>query len=213
MKILQLAFTIAFAFALLALPFAFSSAQMVSTPYWCQSGQSGYWSSYPCSSSYSGNYNYSYTYSYPYQYGNTYGYPQYPYNYQNYYNYSYAYPTPSCTITVNSSYAGSYYGYGYMYNQPATLSWSASNATSAYIYPDVGTVATYGSRTVYPAPNTTYRMTVYGQGGTNTCETTYYQQYPNDQYQYQNYNYYNYPYQNQYNYPYQYQYGYPYYSW
>ncbi|MBI4093421.1 hypothetical protein HY417_00500 [Candidatus Kaiserbacteria bacterium] len=212
MKSLQIASMIILVFALLVVPLAFLSAQTVGTPYGCPSGQTGYWSSYPCGGS---NYNYSYVYSYPYQsypyqQSYMYGYPNYPYNYQNYYNYSYAYPTPSCTITVSSSYVGGHYGYGYVYNQPATLSWSASNATSAYIYPDVGTVATYGSRTVYPAANATYTMMVYGPGGTNTCQTTYYQQYPNYQYQYQYQNYYNYP---NYNYPYQYQYGYPNYWW
>lgn len=212
MKSIHNTFAIVIALVFLCVPFAFANASTVSTPYWCPSGQTGYWSSFPCSSyGSSSNYNYSYVYNYPYQYGGTYGYPNYPYNYQNYYNYSYAYPTPSCTITVSSAYGGGYYGYGYMYNQPATLSWSASNATSAYITPEVGTVATYGSRTVYPAPGTTYRMTVYGPGGTNTCQTTYYQQYQQyPYYQQQYYNYYQYPYQNQY--PYQY-YGYQNYWW
>lgn len=199
---------------LVALPFAFSHAMSITTPYWCGSS----WSSMPCSSYNYGNYNNSYVYSYPYQsypqqYSYQYGYPSYPYNYYSNYNYGYAYPTPSCIITVSSSYANSYYGYGYMYNQPATLSWSANNATSAYISPDVGTVATYGSRTVYPAQNMTYTMTVYGPGGTNTCQTTYYQQYQQYQpyYQYQQYPYQQYPY-NQYQYNnYQYQYSYPYY--
>ncbi|MBI2610454.1 hypothetical protein HYW60_00745 [Candidatus Kaiserbacteria bacterium] len=203
---------ISIALMLLLVPLAFAAAQTVTTPYWCQSGQTGYWSSYPCSSylptGQAGNY--SYTYTNPYQYSYTYPYNyQYSYPYMNY-NYAYAYPTPSCTITVTSSYGGSSYGYGYWYNQPATLSWSSSGASSAYIYPDVGVVATYGSRTVYPAPNTTYRMTVYGPGGTNTCQATYYQQYPYyqptyyQQYQYYQpyYQYYQYP--SSYNYPYSY---------
>lgn len=168
-----------------------------------------------------------------YWYGSSYGYGGYPYNsypytYQNYspYSYSYsnyyAYQQPSCSISITSpSYGyGGYYGYGYQ--QPVTLSWSSSYATAAVITPNVGSVATQGSTTVYPSSeNRTYTLTVSGPGGTYSCTTPYYQQssyymggnyysgynaYP---YSYQSYPYYNY----QYPYYQQYNYGYPYYQY
>ncbi len=88
---------------------------------------------------------------------------------------SYNYPTyqqrPYCTISI-SNYGGSNYGtYG---NRLATLTWSSSYGTSAYISPNIGAVAPYGSMTVYPTYSTIYTMTVYGQGGTATCQTTNY---------------------------------------
>src|SRR3989344_4981739 len=42
---------------------------------------------------------------------------------------------PSCWITLSSQYGGSY-----QYNQPATLSWGSTNASSASISPSVGSV-------------------------------------------------------------------------
>ncbi len=219
--------TLLFLVALLSVPLAITSAQTVTTPYWCQSEQTGYWSSYPCGSylptGQAGNYDYSYVYSYPKMYSFSYRYPYsytYPYFYNYpYYNYLYRYPTPSCTIMVTSSYSSSYYGYyGYSYlpaqagNQPVTLSWSSSGASSAYISPNVGTVPTSGSRTVYPSANTTYTMTVQGPGGSSTCQTTYYQQYYS-YYPHQYYQQYYYPYQYYQPYYYQYHYGYPNYNW
>ncbi|HEY4517104.1 MAG TPA: hypothetical protein VJG64_04130 [Candidatus Paceibacterota bacterium] len=80
----------------------------------------------------------------------------------------YTFPSPACTI-----YASNAYSYNtYNYNQPITLTWSSSNATSAYISPNVGTVNTSGSTTVYPSGYTTYTLTVSGAGGTATCQTT-----------------------------------------
>jgi hypothetical protein len=85
----------------------------------------------------------------------------------------YVYPqnytqTPSCTITL------SYNGYNSGYNNSAaTLTWSSTYATSAYISPSVGNVAPSGSRTVYANPGTIYTMGVSGQGGSGRCQTTY----------------------------------------
>lgn len=74
-------------------------------------------------------------------------------------------PTPSCTIYASNGYVASY-----GYNAPVTLTWSSSNATSAYISPNVGNVQAQGSTTVVPTGYTTYTMTVYGPGGTATCQ-------------------------------------------
>ncbi|RJQ34392.1 hypothetical protein C4556_02630 [Candidatus Parcubacteria bacterium] len=161
-----LLYALAAALLLFAAP-AVAEAQVATTPYWCGS----YYSSSPCSTYGYGYGNYP---SYSYQY-------YYPYNYQQYpYYYPYTYPRPTCVITVSYPYA-LYYGY---YNQPVTLSWSSINATSAYIYPNVGAVSTSGSTTVYPSQGTTYTLTVNGPGGSNTCQTTYYQQTPYYQYPY-----------------------------
>ncbi|OGG73184.1 hypothetical protein A3A38_04770 [Candidatus Kaiserbacteria bacterium RIFCSPLOWO2_01_FULL_53_17] len=96
---------------------------------------------------------------YPY-----YNYPNYNYPYSTYpYNY---YATPSCTITLG----GYSYNQNQIYNQTATLSWSSYNATSAYIT-NIGSVAVNGAQAVYPQQNQNYTMTVYGSGGTATCQT------------------------------------------
>lgn len=84
--------------------------------------------------------------------------------------YTYA-AQPSCTITITYNTNNAYGPYS---NQLATLTWSALNATSAYISPTVGTVSNYGSMTVYPTNGQIYSMTVYGQGGTATCRTQAY---------------------------------------
>ena len=79
---------------------------------------------------------------------------------------------PSCWITLSSQYGGSY-----QYNQPATLSWGSTNASSASISPSVGSVGTSGSQTVYPGTNQTYTMTVYNsQGQSANCQTSSYSQ-------------------------------------
>jgi hypothetical protein len=52
------------------------------------------------------------------------------------------------------------------------LTWSSQNASSAFINPNVGSVATNGSMTVYPPVNTTYTLTVIGTIGQSvTCQT------------------------------------------
>ncbi len=143
------------------------------------------------STSYGTNYQYSYPYGTSYNYGTNYQYTN-PYN-SNYSNYyyggQYAYPTninyypygshpshqsytrPSCSITITpaTGAAESSYRWGY----PMLLTWSASNATSASISPEVGSVTPTGSRIVY-AKGSTYSMSVYGPGGTATCQTASY---------------------------------------
>lgn len=135
---------------------------------------SGYWNGYQ----YSYPYQYSYdTYygGYPYDnygyYGNYYGSYSYPTNYypygSHYSQYGYSNP-PSCSITITpaTNYSRDTYRWGY----PMQLTWSSSNATSASISPDVGSVSPSGSRVVY-ATGQIYSMAVYGPGGTATCQT------------------------------------------
>lgn len=81
------------------------------------------------------------------------------------------YQRPYCTITINYNNSTNYGPYS---NQLATLTWSSTGATSGYISPIVGSVSAYGSMTVYPTNGQIYTMTVYGQGGTATCQTTSY---------------------------------------
>lgn len=81
------------------------------------------------------------------------------------------YQRPYCTITINYNTNNNYGPYS---NQLATLTWSSTGATSGYISPIVGSVSAYGSMTVYPTNGQIYTMTVYGQGGTATCQTTSY---------------------------------------
>lgn len=74
------------------------------------------------------------------------------------------YQTPYCTIMLT----------GGAYGQAATLSWSSTYGSSAYISA-IGSVTTSGSRVVSPSGNQVYTMTVYGYGGqTATCQTTAY---------------------------------------
>jgi hypothetical protein len=99
---------------------------------------------------------------------------RYPYVYQ--YPQQYNYP-PTCTITIQpagSSYTANSYPFGY----PLLLTWSSSNATSASISPEVGSVSPNGSRIVYAknwGGGRVYTMAVYGAGGkTSTCQTSSY---------------------------------------
>lgn len=80
---------------------------------------------------------------------------------------------PSCWITLsNYNYGGSY-----NYNQQGTLSWGSTNATSASISPNIGSISTSGSQMVYPSGNQMYTMTVYNsQGQSATCQTSQYNQ-------------------------------------
>ena len=162
---------------------------------------------------------YSNSYQSPYQY-QPYQYQQYPYqnSYPNYYNnsyysnnqysYNYYYPQPTCTITAvpapgtyASSYGNRYYGaYGYPMSQYTTmlLSWSSTNATSAYLSFNTASVAPYGSMVVYPQAGQTYTMTVSGPGGTASCSAATYRPYTNaNSYAQYPQNYYP-PYQNSY---------------
>ena len=81
--------------------------------------------------------------------------PQYPVVYTA--------PAPYCTI-----YQAQAAGYG----AGVYLSWSSTNATSAYLS-NVGSVNLNGSQTVYANSATTYTLTVYGQNGQSaTCYTS-----------------------------------------
>lgn len=84
-------------------------------------------------------------------------YPQYP-----------TYPAPYCTIS-HTQYTAYNYGTKQIY-----LSWTSSNASSAYLS-GYGSVAVNGSQTVYAAASQTYTLTVYGYNGQQaTCQTTVY---------------------------------------
>lgn len=75
----------------------------------------------------------------------------------------YTQPAPYCTIRQAQA---SGYGVNSVY-----LSWTSTNATSAYLS-NVGSVNANGSQTVWNAGNTVYTLTVYGNGGSATCQTT-----------------------------------------
>lgn len=81
--------------------------------------------------------------------------PQYPVVYSS--------PAPYCTIHQAQA---SGYGVNSVY-----LSWSSTNANSAYLS-NVGSVNVNGSTTVWNSGNTVYTLTVYGNGGSATCQTT-----------------------------------------
>jgi len=53
--------------------------------------------------------------------------------------------------------------------QSVTLRWSATNATSVSVTPEVGSVATEGSANVSPTQSTTYMATATGPGGSATA--------------------------------------------
>lgn len=178
----------------------------------------GYNNNYYSQGTYGGTYDGSYYNNY---YGDNYFNGYYDYNTSGYYdNYhgGYGYgrrPTCSMTLTYDTNNSTHYYN-SYMHS-PATLTWTTWNATSGTISPDVGSVGRSGSRTVYPYGQQTYTMTVYGQGGSNTCQVTavspyisnYFNQYPyyyntsnfNYSYPYNYGSYYNYTYPTSYTYP------------
>ncbi len=52
---------------------------------------------------------------------------------------------------------------------PATLSWTSTDATQVTIAPDVGTVNAEGQKAVTPAASTTYTITASGPGGSATA--------------------------------------------
>lgn len=72
----------------------------------------------------------------------------------------------SCWITLAPRYGGN--------AQEAILSWGSNNADSAYISPNIGSVGTQGSRTVYTDNYVQYTMTVYRDGNSAVCRTTQY---------------------------------------
>jgi hypothetical protein len=55
---------------------------------------------------------------------------------------------------------------------PLTLRWAAINAYTLDISPGIGTVATRGTRTVFPQAATTYTLTVTGTGGTKVASVS-----------------------------------------
>jgi phospholipase C len=55
---------------------------------------------------------------------------------------------------------------------PATLSWTTTNATSVSIAPGIGTVPASGSTTVTPSATTQYTLTATGNAGTATAAAT-----------------------------------------
>ncbi len=76
-----------------------------------------------------------------------------------------AHPAPYCSISVTNTYGVGYYG------GQQTLTWNSTNAHSASINPSVGSVSTSGSRSVSNMHGQVYTMTVWGPGGTATCQT------------------------------------------
>jgi hypothetical protein len=87
----------------------------------------------------------------PYAYAPVSGYQ--PTHYQPAYH-----PAPFCTISVSNNYGAQ-----------QTLTWNAVNATSASITPHIGSVPVSGSRVVSSLYGQAYTMTVYGPGGSATC--------------------------------------------
>ncbi len=83
--------------------------------------------------------------------------------------------TASTTITVNAApptVAFSATPTTIETGQSSTLSWTISNATSASIDNDIGSVALNGSKTVSPVVTTIYTLTAIGNGGTVTTTAT-----------------------------------------
>lgn len=76
------------------------------------------------------------------------------------------YQRPSCTITFTPTYNAYQYA-----NTSGTLSWTSNDATSASISPNIGSAGLSGSQYVSAYQSQVYTMTVYGQGGSNTCST------------------------------------------
>ena len=56
--------------------------------------------------------------------------------------------------------------------QSVTLRWSATNATSVRLTPEIGTVAAEGNTSVTPRQSTTYIATATGPGGTATASAS-----------------------------------------
>ncbi len=67
-------------------------------------------------------------------------------------------PKPTATITVSPT--------SIERGQSTTVEWSAENATTVSISPEIGSVQAKGSRSIRPQQSTTYRLTASGPGGT-----------------------------------------------
>ncbi|HSP17424.1 MAG TPA: hypothetical protein VLV78_21955 [Thermoanaerobaculia bacterium] len=78
--------------------------------------------------------------------------------------------TASASPTVINSFAAS--PAAVVPGQPATLSWSTSNATSVSIDNNVGAQPASGSVTVFPTQTTVYTLTASGASGTETARVT-----------------------------------------
>jgi hypothetical protein len=68
----------------------------------------------------------------------------------------------TCNMNFYSSASNSYVNSG----SAVTLSWDSVNISNLSIYPNVGSVSSIGSTTVYPTVNTTYTLSGYGCGNT-----------------------------------------------
>ncbi|HET8581095.1 MAG TPA: hypothetical protein VFL98_01345 [Candidatus Paceibacterota bacterium] len=119
--------------------------------------------------------SYTYTTTPTYTYTTT---PTYAYTTTPTYTYTYTPPQhtvqngnpvtyqPTCSISANPNSA--------TYGGSATLTWNSNYATSATLT-DAGNVSTNGSYTLNNLTGTrTYTLTVYGNGGSNSCQTTIY---------------------------------------
>ena len=74
------------------------------------------------------------------------------------------YPAPSVSLSADPA--------TIVAGESTTLAWSSTNADSAQITPDIGTVQTSGSVSVSPTDTTTYTITVTGPGGTAAFNVT-----------------------------------------
>lgn len=75
-----------------------------------------------------------------------------------------AIPAPTVTLAVNPQIIQP--------GETATLSWTSSNADSAILDNDIGSVELNGSLTLSPSDTTIYTLTVNGPGGTNSASVT-----------------------------------------
>lgn len=73
-------------------------------------------------------------------------------------------PPPAVSISANPVTIKS--------GETATLSWTATNATSCTINQGIGSVPPSGTRAVSPAATATYTLTATGEGGTTTASVT-----------------------------------------
>ncbi len=105
----------------------------------------------------SGNYWGDYYYE-PYYVDYSYGY--YDYDYGGCYSNCYQPVEPVCAMSASDTTIEK--------GDDVTLHWTSENAYSATLS-GYGSVATGGNRSVSPNKDTTYTLTVRGQGGTDTC--------------------------------------------
>ncbi len=75
-------------------------------------------------------------------------------------------PKPSCTLSISPNTIYPKQGEG------ALMEWSSTNAATATIDQEIGTIATSGSMTINPNATTTYTANFNGPNGTATCIAT-----------------------------------------